>query len=87
MQVGFWGRLNLRWQVAIAILAPCAVLPIFSSFYFPSRMNAAAEKALELRASSLGTVAGASLGPTLGLIGLDLAKPEDMDHTCRSRRC
>ncbi|HVE86518.1 MAG TPA: methyl-accepting chemotaxis protein [Myxococcales bacterium] len=73
--------MNLRWQVAIAILAPCAVLPIFSSFYFPSRMNAAAEKALELRASSLGTVAGASLGPTLGLIGLDLAKPEDMDHT------
>jgi len=73
MQVGFWGRLNLRWQVAIAILAPSAILPIFSSFYFPNRMNDAADQALEARASSLGLVASASLGPAMGLISQGLA--------------
>jgi sensor histidine kinase regulating citrate/malate metabolism len=80
MQVGFWGRLNLRWQVAIAILAPCAVLPIFSSFYFPSQMNAAEEQALENRATSLGKVASASLGPTMALISMDLAKETELEN-------
>ncbi len=86
MQVGFWGRLNLRWQVAIAILAPCAVLPIFSSFYFPNRMNAAAENALEVRATSLGVVASASLGPTMGLISMDLAKETELENSLRGFR-
>jgi len=80
MQVGFWGRLNLRWQVAIAILAPCAVLPIFSSFYFPSQMNVAEEQALENRATSLGKVASASLGPTMALISMDLAKETELEN-------
>src|SRR5262245_30729786 len=79
-QPGFWGRLSLRWQVAIAILAPCAVLPIFSSFYFPSKLNSEAEKALERRAESLGVVAGSSLGPTVGLMEFGLAKPEELDN-------
>jgi methyl-accepting chemotaxis protein len=56
------------------------VLPIFSSFYFPSQMNAAAEQALETRASSLGKVASASLGPTMALISMDLAKETELEN-------
>jgi len=80
MRLGFWGRLSLRWQVAVAILVPCTMLPIFSSIYFPSRMNAAAEKALERRARSLGIVASSELGPLAALVAIQLARPSDMDN-------
>ena len=80
MRVGFWGRLSLRWQVAFAILAPCALLPVFSSIYFPNRMNVAEERALERRAQSLGVLAASDLGPLAGLVAIRLARPSDMDN-------
>src|SRR6185295_3522274 len=77
MAAGLWGRLNLRWQVAIAILAPCAILPVFSSFYFPSKMNIEAERALKARAESLGLLASAEIGPMVAL--MEVADPKEIE--------
>jgi methyl-accepting chemotaxis protein len=79
-QVGLWGRLNLRWQAAIAILVPCITVALFSSLYFPARLNAQAEDSLEARARALGALASAEIAPTLRLINDGLSQPEDLDN-------
>ncbi len=30
-----WGRLSLRWQVALAVLVPSIVISVLSGVYFP----------------------------------------------------
>lgn len=80
MPVGLWGRLNLRAQAAIAVLLPCIAVALFSSLYFPARLNGQAQEALELRAGALGALASAELAPTLRLISDGLSQPEELDN-------
>jgi methyl-accepting chemotaxis protein len=80
MPVGLWGRLNLRWQAAIAVLLPCLAVAIFASFYFPTRLNDQAEQSLEQKARALGALASAEVAPTLRLINDGLSQPEDLDN-------
>lgn len=79
MAVSPWARLTLRWQVAIAILIPSAAVPIFSSLYFPSRLNLQAQQSLHSRAQSMGALATSELAPTLRLITDGLSTPQDLD--------
>ncbi len=79
MQVVSWGSLNLRWQAAIAVVLPCAAIALFSSLYFPARLNSQAERSLERRAHSLGALASAEAAPVLRLVSDGLAQPEDLD--------
>lgn len=76
---GPWSRLNLRAQVSIAVLLPCVGVALFSSLYFPQRLNAKAQEALEARAEALGALATAEVAPTLGFIKNGLANAEDLD--------
>ncbi|MHB8877685.1 MAG: methyl-accepting chemotaxis protein [Myxococcaceae bacterium] len=78
--VTLWGRLNLRWQAAIAVVLPCAAVAIFSSIYFPSRLNDQAEESLEQKARALGALASAEVAPVLRLINDGLSQPEDLDN-------
>ena len=79
MAVSPWARLTLRWQVAIAVLVPSTAVPIFSSLYFPSRLNAQAQESLHYRARAMGTLATSELAPTLRLITDGLSTPQDLD--------
>ncbi len=79
MAVSLWARLTLRWQVVAAILIPSAAVPIFSSLYFPSRLNAQAQESLHSRARSMGALATSELAPTLRLITDGLSTPQDLD--------
>ncbi len=77
--MGVWSRLNLRWQVAVAILLPCAAVPVFASLYFPGRLNSRAEEGLENEARLIGAVTSAEIGRTLRLIPQGLQEPEELD--------
>ena len=77
---GLWTRLNLRWQAAIAVLLPCAAVALFSSLYFPARLNSQAERSLEQKARALGGLASAEVAPVLRLITDGLSQPEDLDN-------
>lgn len=79
MSVGLWSRLSLRSQVAIAILLPCTALPVFSSLYFPNRLNRQAQESLDSRARALGALASAEIGPALRLIRDGLYDVENFD--------
>lgn len=78
-RVNFWGRLDLRAQAAIAVLLPCIAVVLFSTFYFPRRLNAQAQESLEQKARALGALASAEIAPTVRLIADSLAAPEDLD--------
>ena len=74
-----WGKLTLRWQAAIAVLAPCSAIALVAASYFPRQLNAEAESALLQRARTLGALAAAACAPTLKLIGDGLGRGEDFD--------
>jgi methyl-accepting chemotaxis protein len=74
-----WGRLSLRAQAAIAVLAPCLCIALFVSIYFPARLNEQAERSLETQALALGELATAEIAPTLRLIRDGLAPAEDLE--------
>ncbi len=80
MPGGLWGRLSLRWQAAIAVLLPCVAVALFSSLYFPQRLNAQAEQSLRQKAQSIGVLASAEIAPTLRLIADGLADASDLDN-------
>ncbi|MBI3184242.1 MAG: methyl-accepting chemotaxis protein [Myxococcales bacterium] len=80
MSVGLWDRLNLRWQAAVAVLLPCTAVALFSSLYFPRRLNSQAEESLEQKARALGALASAEIAPTLRLIADGLSPVEDLDN-------
>lgn len=81
MSIGLWERLSLRWQASVAVLLPCTAVALFSSLYFPNRLNAQAEESLEQKARALGALASAEIAPTLRLIGDGLSSEEDSAST------
>lgn len=74
-----WGKLSLRVQTAIAVLVPCVAVAVFSSWYFPQRLNEQAGQALERQAQGIGRLAVANAAPTMRLIHDKLATNEDLD--------
>jgi methyl-accepting chemotaxis protein len=52
-----WGRLSLRWQVALAVLVPSLAVALFSGVYFPKQQRAVGWKRLEERARAVGLLA------------------------------
>lgn len=79
MSLRIWERTSLRLQTTVAVLVPCLSVALFSSLYFPARLNAQVERELELRALALGRLASSEIGPNLRLIQDGLAQPEDLD--------
>lgn len=80
MAMGLWRRLNLRWQAVFAVLLPCVLVALFSSLYFPRRLNLQAEESLQDKALALGALASSEVAPALRLIEDGLAQPEDLDN-------
>jgi hypothetical protein len=74
-----WGKLSLRVQTAIAVLLPCVAVAVFTSWYFPQRLNAQAGVALERQARSIGLLAVANAAPTMRLIHDHLATNDELD--------
>lgn len=74
-----WARLSLRMQAAIAVLLPVLAVSAFTSFYFPSRMNAQAEEALERQATSVGLMAVNNAAPIMQLINEALATSSELN--------
>jgi len=52
-----WGRLSLRWQVALAVLVPSIVISVLSSTYFPPRQMEIGRQRLKERAHAVGLLA------------------------------
>jgi methyl-accepting chemotaxis protein len=63
-----WARLSLRVQAAFAVLLPVLAVALFASIYFPSRLNAQADEALEREATSVGQLAANSAAPLMARI-------------------
>ncbi len=74
-----WGKLSLRVQTAIAVLLPCVAVAVFTSWYFPQRLNEQAGQALERQAVSIGLLAVANAAPTMRLIHDKLATSDELD--------
>ncbi len=74
-----WGKLSLRVQAAVAVLLPCVAVAVFTSWYFPQRLNEQAGQAIERQARSIGVLAVANAAPTMRLIRDGLANPDELD--------
>lgn len=74
-----WGKLSLRLQAAIAVVLPCLAVAIFSSLYFPKRLNEQAQEGLERQARSVGLLAATNAAPTMRLVRDGLASAEELD--------
>ena len=61
-----WGRLSLRWQVALAVLVPSLAVAVFSGFYFPRQQRTFGLARLEDRARTVGVLASHELAAVLG---------------------
>jgi len=79
MNDSLWGRLNLRWQAAVAVLLPCVAIGMFASFYFPSRLNSQSEQGVQSKVLALGAMAAAQLSPSLGFIKSGLGSTDEFD--------
>ncbi len=73
-----WARLSLRVQAAIAVVTPCVVVALFTSIYFPSRLNQQADDALSSQATALAQLAATNAAPTVRLIVDGLAQPDEL---------
>ncbi len=73
-----WARLSLRIQAAIAVAAPCVVVALFTSIYFPARLNQQAADALEQQSTALAQLAATNAAPTVRLISDGLAQPDEL---------
>jgi len=60
-----WGRLSLRWQVALAVLVPSIVISVLSSLYFPPRQMEIGLHRLKARARAVGMLATEQAGVIL----------------------
>ncbi|MBS1151583.1 MAG: frzCD1 [Myxococcaceae bacterium] len=74
-----WGKLSLRVQAAVAVLLPCVAVAVFTSWYFPQRLNEQAGLALERQARSIGLLAAANAAPTMRLIHDKLATSDELE--------
>ncbi len=74
-----WGKQSLRVQCAIAVLLPCLAVAVFTSWYFPQRLNAQAGLALERQAQRVGLLAVANAAATMRLIHNQQAKHSELD--------
>ncbi|MBL8934461.1 MAG: methyl-accepting chemotaxis protein [Archangium sp.] len=74
-----WARLSLRVQAAIAVATPCIVVALFTSIYFPARLNHQADDALESQATALGQLAATNAAPTVRLISDGLAQRDELE--------
>ncbi|HVG63415.1 MAG TPA: methyl-accepting chemotaxis protein [Hyalangium sp.] len=52
-----WGRLSLRWQVALAVLVPSIVISVLSGMHFPRRQMEIGQERLKERARAVGLLA------------------------------
>ena len=52
-----WGRLGLRWQVALAVLIPSLVVALFNGFYYPRTQKELGLRRLEERGLAVGMLA------------------------------
>ncbi len=52
-----WGRLSLRWQVALAVLVPSIVISVLSGMYFPQLQREVSLERLKERANAVGLLA------------------------------
>jgi methyl-accepting chemotaxis protein len=52
-----WGRLSLRWQVALAVLVPSIVISVLSSLAFPPQQMAIGLERLKSRGHAVGLLA------------------------------
>ncbi|QRK07845.1 HAMP domain-containing protein [Archangium violaceum] len=77
-----WGRLSLRWQVALAVLVPSLAVALFSGFYFPKQQRSHGLKRLEERALAVGLLASDEISSLLeqrGAVLPALPGPHPMD--------
>lgn len=73
-----WGTLSLRVQAAIAVVVPVLAVALFTSIYFPNRLNDQARAALESQAIAVGQLAVNNAAPTVRLIRDGLATPSEL---------
>lgn len=64
-----WGRLSLRWQVALAVLVPSLAVALFSGFYFPKQQRTFGLHRLEDRARTVGLLASDGIAALLDQAG------------------
>jgi methyl-accepting chemotaxis protein len=60
-----WGRLSLRWQVALAVLVPSIVISVLSGMYFPRLQREVSLQRLKERAHAVGLLATEQAGAIL----------------------
>jgi methyl-accepting chemotaxis protein len=60
-----WGRLSLRWQVALAVLVPSIVISVLSNVYFPPKQRELAEARLKGQGEAVGLLARAQIADIL----------------------
>src|SRR4051812_10242579 len=75
---GLFSRLSLRSQAALAVVLPCVVVAVFTSIYFPQRLNQQATRALEQQVESVGRLAVVDAAPTIRLIRDGLVSPDEL---------
>jgi methyl-accepting chemotaxis protein len=75
---GLFSRLSLRSQAALAVVLPCFAVAIFTSVYFPQRLNQQATRALEQQVESVGRLAVVDAAPTIRLIRDGLVSPDEL---------
>lgn len=81
-----WARVSLRVQAGIAVAIPCIAIALFTSIYFPSRLNQQAGEALQAQSIALAQLAAANAAPTARLIKDELARPEELASLFRGLR-
>jgi methyl-accepting chemotaxis protein len=60
-----WGRLSLRWQVALAVLVPSIVISVLSNVYFPPKQREYAVERLRGHGEAVGLLARAQVAEIL----------------------
>jgi methyl-accepting chemotaxis protein len=74
-----WSRLTLRVQAAIAVAAPCVVVALFASIFFPWRLNNQATEAIESQSRAITQLAASNAAPIIRLINDGLATPAELN--------
>jgi methyl-accepting chemotaxis protein len=75
----FWAKWSLRVQAGVAVLVPTLAIALFSSLYFPARLNEQGRLALERQAVTVGLLAVNNAAPTMRLIHEGLATPGELN--------